>query len=312
MDNQPKTRNKLIGAASILVSGGILAWLLWRLDWERARVLLSEARTGWLLAALLLACCLPLLATVRWMGVLRALQSGGLPFSGALRAVMTANALNSFLPSKAGDLVKAAYLRRQAGFSAGLGTVLLERLVDLGVLAILGILGSLASGVGWGLAAGLLLAGAVLAAFLVLSLAPGLGGRFLPGKLAQGAGEVRGVFLGWLQDPSTVALTLGASLCHWALAGLIVCSLLSAVGGGVSWAYAYSVFPLALLAGLVPVTIGGLGTRDAAFVALLGIGLPREEATLVALGYTLCSYWLLSLIGLPFAVLAVRSLRRER
>ena len=76
--------------------------------------------------------------------------------------------------------------------------------------------------------------------------------------------------------------------------------LVSAFGGSLAWGRVYGLFPVALLAGLVPATVSGVGTRDAAFVALLGLeGLSIEEATFIGLGYTAFSYWLLSLISLP-------------
>ena len=62
----------------------------------------------------------------------------------------------------------------------------------------------------------------------------------------------------------------------------------------------YAIFPLCVLAGLVPVTLSGIGTRDAAFVQLMTMyGIAREGATMVALGYTVFAYWILSLISLP-------------
>ena len=63
--------------------------------------LLVDANWGWLLFAALLTCALPFTSVFRWLGVLRA-QDATLPFLVALRAVMMANVLNSFLPSKSG------------------------------------------------------------------------------------------------------------------------------------------------------------------------------------------------------------------
>jgi glycosyltransferase 2 family protein len=310
MPMEAKAKKTWLAAVSIAVSGGILTWLLWRLDWPRTIELICSLDRRWLLAALGIACGLPLLATARWMGVLHALDTPPLPYGEALRAVMTANALNSFLPSKAGDLAKAAFLRRRAGLPASLGTVALERLVDLGVLGALGLAGSLAAGVAWGLASSGFLLVNVLAVFLVICLIPKKANLPLPDRLTQAARDASRVFHLWLAHRGAIAQTLLASLLHWALAGLIVCALLSAVGGGVPWPYAFGIFPMAILAGLIPTTISGYGTRDAAFVALLSAFLPREEATLVALGYMLVSYWFLSLLGLPFAATALRHLNR--
>jgi len=306
------SKRRLLGLVSVMVSLGLVGWLVWRLDRHRTLELIRNAHGKWLLAAAGLTFCLPFLATARWLGVLRAQPNARLPYGTALRAVMVANALNSFLPSKAGDIAKAVYLRRRANFSMGLGTVILERLVDLAVLGALGVVGAMVSGVRWGLVADLTLLGAVIGAFGVVCLIPAGARLPLPAKLARAVSEGAGVFHAWLAEPSAVAMVLTASLIHWSLNGLIVCSLVSAVGAGVAWGYCFSVYPLALLAGLVPATIGGIGTRDAAFVALLSGSLPREEATLVSLGYTVFAYWLLSLISFPVAAGELLRLRSRQ
>ena len=85
----------------------------------------------------------------------------------------------------------------------------------------------------------------------------------------------------------------------WSLGGFTVYALAQAFGTGLGIGFAYAVFPLAILAGLVPVTVSGIGTRDAAFVALLSSQMSAEQATLVGLGYTLFAYWFLSLVSFP-------------
>jgi uncharacterized membrane protein YbhN (UPF0104 family) len=243
---------------------------------------------------------MPLLATVRWLGVLRAQETARqFPPFHALRAVMMANVLNSLLPSKAGDLVKAVYLRQHGGLTVGVGTVVLERLVDLGVLGVLGLVGALVSGVPWGLATGLILLGGVTLALVIMGGGVFPGKRRFPRKIVNLVDSTSEVFRKWGRDPVAVVLTVGGSLLHWNLAGGTVCALVAAFGGGVAWAHAYSIFPLALLAGLLPATMSGVGTRDAAFVQLLQSSLSLEQATLVGLGYTVFNYWLLALFCLP-------------
>jgi uncharacterized membrane protein YbhN (UPF0104 family) len=293
-------RKWILGFVSVGVSGGLVVWLVGRMDLAAARETLRNARTAWLGAAFCFTALMPILATVRWLGVLRAQdEARHFPPAHALRAVMMANVLNSLLPSKAGDLIKAVYLRRHGGLTVGVGTVVLERLVDLGVLGVLGLVGALVSGVPWGLATGLVLVGGVALALTVMGLGIFPGRRWFPKKIVSRVDSASEVFQKWARDPVAIALTVGGSFIHWNLAGWTVCSLVAAFGGGVGWAHAYSIFPLALLAGLVPATMSGVGTRDAAFVQLLQSSLPLEQATLVGLGYTLFNYWLLSLLCLP-------------
>jgi len=96
------------------------------------------------------------------------------------------------------------------------------------------------------------------------------------------------------------------------LGALIVASLIQAFGGGVSWGHAFAIYPVAVLAGLVPLTVSGIGTRDAAFVFLLSGLLAAEEATFVGLGYTLFAYWILSLVSLPVLFAELLSYLRGR
>lgn len=289
---------KLFGLFCVCVSAVLIATLLLRMDLDRAQFLLSQARWPWLLVALGATCCVPLGTVLRWMGVLRAQEDIQVGASLALRAVLMANVLNSFLPSKAGDAAKAFYLRRHAGLTRSIGTVVLERAVDLSVLGIMGILGYARGGATWGLAAGGMLLGATGTLFAATAFLP-VQRWPLPPSIRGKLEEFTAVFRVWLRRPGAIVQTVAGSLVVWLLAGFIVCSLVSAFRSDLSWSYVYGVFPLAVLAGLVPVTISGIGTRDSAFVMLLGAHMPVEEATLVSLGYTLFAYWILSLLSLP-------------
>ena len=286
-----------LGLLSVLVSAGLIVWLLTRIDLEHTAELLAQANWGWLLLAALLTCALPFTSVFRWLGVLRA-QDTHLPFPVALRAVMMANVLNSFLPSKSGDVAKAVYLREYGGLSKGAGTVILERLVDLGVLGALGLLGLLVNGTLWGLVAGVGLLGGVLGVFLVVTFLP-IEKLPLPSKVVQILTDLRTVFRRWLANRAAIAQTLGGSILTWSLGGFTVYALAQAFGTGLGVGFAYAIFPLAILAGLVPVTVSGIGTRDAAFVALLSSQMSSEQATLVGIGYTLFGYWFLSLVSFP-------------
>lgn len=305
------SKRRIMAALSVAVSLGLIVWLLGRMDMARARELVGASSIPWLALAAALVLTMPPLASLRWLGVLKSQQGMNLPFPAALRAVMLANVLNSFLPSKAGDAAKAVFLRKTAGLSRGVGSVAVERLTDFFVLGILGIIGSLRSGALWGLVAGGMMAGGV-ACFYAAVLTVPFARLPLPEKIKNIAASVREVFTGWIARPACVAQTALASLAHWSAAGLIVVALTRAVGGAAMPAsYAFGVFPLAVLAGLVPASVSGIGVRDAAFVQLLGVHLTLEQATLTGFGYTVFVYWMLALVSLPAVAWQVRAYLRE-
>jgi uncharacterized membrane protein YbhN (UPF0104 family) len=288
----------VLGVLSVVVSACLVAWLLSRLEWIKVRQLMDRAELKWLIPAFIATCSIPFFCVIRWLGVMRG-KGIRLPFAVALRAVLMANVVNSFVPSKAGDVVKAAYLKKHGGISLGIGTVILERLVDLAVLGSLSVVASLMSGVSWGLIGGVVILVGVIA---------GMGGAVclpvakipLPEKAKRVTTELTSVFREWIQHPHAIAQTLAGSVLVWSMAGITVCFLVKAFAVPVSWMRAFAVFPLCILAGLVPVTVSGIGTRDAAFAQFLMMyGARVEGATLVGLGYTLCAYWILSLISLP-------------
>ena len=292
--------SKKLGLAlgSVIVSAGLVVWLLTRLDAQQALQLLSEAHTGWLVVAALITAGMPFTSVMRWRGVLRATEGAQLPFFVSLRAVLMANVLNSFLPSKLGDAAKAGYLREKGGLTQGVGTVLLERLVDLGVLGALALLGSLQSGLIWGWLAGVALLGGVVTLFSIMLFIP-FARLPLPDKVTSLFSKLKSVFTSWRADARAVAQTLTGSLLTWSLGGLTVYCLVRAFGAEVGLGTVYSIFPPAILAGLAPLTVSGIGTRDAAFVTLLAPYTSTEQATLIGLSYTLYAYWLLSLLSLP-------------
>jgi len=92
------------------------------------------------------------------------------------------------------------------------------------------------------------------------------------------------------------------SIVTWLMNVFIVVALLKGFGSDTSVLATLATWPLALFVGLLPLTVGGMGTRDAAFVALLHTFGPVNEAAVFAatIGYSAVSLWLFTLIGLPF------------
>lgn len=307
-----KKNKRIIGLISVIVSGGLIAWLLSRLDFDSVSAVFRNAQLIYLGMALGITCIIPVAAVFRWRGVLRA-QDIKFPLWGALKAVLMANVLNSFLPSKGGDLVKAVYLRDHGGVAAGVGTVILERLTDLFILGLLGVIGSVVCKYSWGLLFGSLLSAGVLGIILGAVLFQKIS-MPLPKKIQNKLNDLSSVFMCWVRCPTAIIQTVTASSIVWSCAGLTVVFLCKAFNANIDSGYAFAIFPLCVLAGLLPVTLSGIGTRDAAFVQLLvGAGVSLETATMIGIGYTLFAYWILSLVSLPVVALElIDYYRKER
>jgi uncharacterized membrane protein YbhN (UPF0104 family) len=284
---------------SFVVSFSLLSYLLSRIDVDGILSILSKIDIIWLVGAGIVTCLLPLSCAIRWQGVLMAQSNIHFSFYKSIKVIMMSNVLNAFLPSKGGDMVKAVYLKKHTGLTAGLGNVALERMCDLLVLGVMGCTGlffyhDVSSLLKTGIMAYLLF---VIGVFGLLFQPFKM--VYLPKIIQEIHDDFSSVFWQWIKSPFAVFTTLGGSLLTWLLSGSVLFLLSNGVGGVVGYGYIYLIYPVAVIAGLMPVTISGIGARDSAFVFLLEGRLSVEEATLIGIGYTVFVYWFLALISFP-------------
>jgi hypothetical protein len=130
-----------------------------------------------------------------------------------------------------------------------------------------------------------------------------IGGRVLPGKmrvrletLAAAWQEMHGFF--W-RDRSRLLLVATTSIFIWFLHLLQIWMFILALRASAPFLASLALAPLAILAGLLPLTFAGIGTRDAALIYFFHPYL--DAPTAAALGI-LCTmrYVLPALGGLPF------------
>lgn len=296
---------------SLVVSAAILA-LLWRsVDPAAIWAAAQAVAPGWFWGAVALT--IPLTLATAWR--FAALSSGKVAAGEAMRLILAASTLNMVLPSKMGDLAKAWILRRDGTMSGGraLALVVLEKMLDLWSLVAVGALAlsltqpdlpggdaslALALMVLWGGAIGLLLpmlAGRRALAPLLL-VTQRFGG--LHGKIAALVADWDAL-VGWFwASPLRALAMLAGSLALWGGHMLQIWLFASAIGNvplGLTMALAV----IAILAGLLPFTFAGVGTRDAALVVLFGAYLGAGGAALLGLCATL-RYLIPALAGLPF------------
>ncbi len=248
------------------------------------------------------------------------------PWREAGRQVLAAGCLNLVLPAKMGDLAKGVFLHREGKCTLGDGlqVVVFEKLLDLAALSAWML-------VGWvfvrrtdvWLLAVLALGAAVVCGVWLLyftKAGPGIAAAFVPafarrGRLAKVARLVE-------EAPRVATLIRaqggrrrvlgGWSLSIWMLHLLQIWCFLEAAGAPVGLLRTLAEMPAAIFAGLLPLTIAGIGLRDWAIVAIFASPtLPSE--VLVAAGILISlRYVVPAAAGLLFAPAYYSMARRKK
>jgi uncharacterized membrane protein YbhN (UPF0104 family) len=288
----------IVGATLALV-----ALLVWRLG-GAARMLevARGARPEWIAVAFALSGACVVLGTVRWLIVVGAMGRS-LSFGRALVATLAAWPLSAVTPSRAGDFARAWAVRDRVPLAEGAGSVLAEKVVDALLLLAFVATGAAVAGL-WlwcGVAAGGLALGAIVVALVMRSRArlaalPGLRGR------AETIERLFVAFEALRRAPARLGALVALTVVVRVLTFAVTYALFISVGADVSFFDTATLWPAATLAGLAPVTLGGMGTRDAAFLYLLGErGHVTEAAILAAtMGYWVVATGSFAVIGLPF------------
>ncbi|MDQ5823905.1 MAG: flippase-like domain-containing protein [Chloroflexota bacterium] len=240
------------------------------------------------LVALSIALYVPFLVVkaARWR-LVSAAMNVTLSWGDAWRIYGIGLAAGTFTPGQAGDALKAWYVQRQGyTLARGLGSSVLDRLFDVAALAVLGLLGVLVYGgrfagqtpvlVVWALAC------VAAVAFLAWNRSRTWAVNLVARRLARfGGGEKAG---GWSLDAGTLAYAVLLTLASFAISIFRVWLLAASVGVFLGPLEVSGFVGLTTAAALVPVTVGGVGTRDAiAALAFTQLGLDPAQGIAVSL-----------------------------
>ncbi|MDH5675891.1 MAG: flippase-like domain-containing protein [Myxococcales bacterium] len=240
--------------------------------------------------------CLPFTVLIAGIKVQRIFALADVPLSlrRVCSAVLAAASLNMFVPGRGGDLLKAVFLmddRRLLPKTIGL--VLVERALDVGALG----MWALTAGAFFGYRQAALLGGATVAVTLLGMVALGASLR-LP-LLGRKAVLVREALGALRRAPLGLAVCGFLAAVTWATNLLTLWLCLGCVGAHATMVDVVAAGPIAILAGALPVSVSGIGTRDVVLVAMLvSRELDAERVAAGALLYTLTQSVGLPLVGL--------------
>jgi uncharacterized protein (TIRG00374 family) len=292
------------------ISAAILAVIYRRIDPWAILNILKHAAPGPLAWAALLLAATTLLSAARLRLLLPPDRRLGLGTS--LRLILAASVLNLILPARSGDLLQSLFMRRHGGISGTLAAALVvfEKTTDLLALLVWCAAGLalrfedapffrvMLAVVVAGLAAGIALLASPRLADILFALALRLGVASMADRLRALRGswhEMHALF--WRAWPVCI-MTMALSMLIWFLHLLQFWLMARALGAPLPMIVTLALVPLAILAGLLPLTLAGIGTRDAALIALLRSYM--SPATGAALGVLATLRYLLpALAGLP-------------
>jgi uncharacterized protein (TIRG00374 family) len=296
---------------SLFVSTVILLIIYSRIDFSGLIAVFRGCHLAWMVIALGMVVPITLFSSWRLQQIVPSQVNLGLWESN--RLILAASVLNMVLPSKMGDIAKAYFMRDRSGISGtlSLSIVVFEKACDFLSLLLwcsFGLLlypvkDSFFVSITLAIASGLVFGVMVLASrrfshFVFKSLqkiAPNKAERKIQ-SLQSSWEDMQAYF--W-SDRRQLGVIAATSIFIWLLHLLQIWFFILALNAWVNPLTNLALSPLAILAGLLPLTFAGVGTRDAALIFLYQPYF--SQTTGAALGLLCTSRYLLPAIGgLPF------------
>ena len=295
-----------------VVSGGLIFWLLNKIDMAKVWSVIQHLHGGTLALVLGLIWMTLFAVAKRWQLVVR-LGDIDVPLPNLTEAAFIGAFFNQFLPSSVGgDFFRILAVRRYgASLNEAVTGVFMDRLfgfISLGILCVLVVPAEgqilIDSDLKWPFLATMLLLLAVLGGGLLLLLVPKAWHSY-----------------GFIRPFSPLIEMIRRVLCHKALfLSILLSSLMSSIlliSGlqilmtafdiPLTWGQGVVILPVVLLLTSLPISFAGWGLREGAMIIALGVyGVPQETALALSL-----VYGVLHLVsGVPGLVLWVLEKRR--
>jgi glycosyltransferase 2 family protein len=288
------SRSAVRAVAGIAVSVVALWLVLSSVDVGRTGEVLGSAAPAWIAVMGGFLAIDVLLRAVRWQRLIGPIRHVG--FLPTLGYLLVGYLANNVLPARIGELVRCHYLGDREGLSrtTALGTVVVERIVDVAVVVAIAAFAIIVLSVR-GLVANAVLVGVAVVVLLGVALAIGVAAHRLPGaeRAARFAGRWPkiGEMAGRLRDglavagrPRTLFEALALSVLAWGATLLAFAAAGQSIGIELTIGQASLLASGVALAGAIPAGPASLGTFEAAAV-LIGrsLGVPADSALAIGL-----------------------------
>jgi len=308
-----KINVKLFSLIGIL----LFIFILTRIDLSSLFEIFLSINLFFLCCALIVNGIAIVVKSFKWKLIVSTLKKE-ISLSLSIRAFLIGFSFSVLTPAKLGDFVRAFYIRdEQCNLGKALSSVVTDRLIDIVTLFSFAFVGILVFSFVFHreiLSVSLLviLAVAIASAVYIVTnkqlltrLLRPFFNIFIPHHHKKTVSEYYHDFFSGLsvffQNKKIFFLVILVGIVSW-FPPIVYASLLAlSLGITVEPTFFVLVIPIISLLDLLPISISGIGTRDAALIFLFGLqGIPPESAVAFSLLYLFMSYWLVALVGALF------------
>lgn len=252
---------------------------------------------SWFYFYLAFATIIPIIIvnTAKWYLIVRA-AGFNISFWKIFKTIITSSSLG-VLPGRLGDFARSYPIRHTVPVSQAIGTILLEKIIDISVLLAF-------SGMGL-----FFLGYKTIAIFLwilatvaipSLRIAGHISHKILPqNDLTDKLHSALSVLNKVMGKKLLFLTAIASSVTNGVVSMLHVYLLFKAVGTIVPFFAVLAFQPLSMFAGLLPITLAGVGTRDSTMIYLFHNFATPEQSLAVGILYGIQAYWIIALLGLP-------------
>ncbi len=290
-----KFRRSLLFVVMAAITLAIIYLLLSLVDVEKIINEIASISIGYLLAILFLEGAILLLVARRYQAILGHMGSR-IRYKRCLAVNMATYPLIAVTPSISGNFIKVFYLRNESSPAIVAGSVVTERLFDMTALMGLVLLGLIFN---FNLTLLLIIIALIIMGAAFIFVTGWAGGKFkwlIFRKLDEAIRIITGLF----RDPRAMLSVTLYSLAIWSIALLQIYLFFMALNASVPFLSVIFKMPIAMLVGQIPVTIGGMGTRDGTMMQLFAGTVSFEQTLAVGFLFSIVRYWLPAALGIFF------------
>jgi len=266
-----------------LIGIGIFIYLVYGIGVQNIINVFKNVRYGYLSLVVILALVIAILQTYKWSMILKK-QGINLKLYFLFKVQLISALYGAITPGRVGSLIKVNYIKNKTGKNLGesSSSVVLERLIDLFVVSLFALFGAfLLINYFFNLFWELLILVFILFLAVIFIFFKRERTRFflkffhkhlVPKKYKEQASKLFHSFYDGLVHPKHLIKPFLISLLIWFL--LFSQAYLSALAlsiNNVPFYYFFGLFPLGSIVGLIPVTIAGMGTKEASLIGLFAI-----------------------------------------
>ena len=291
-----------------IVIASMLVFFLFRIvDIEEVKNVLLESNKALLVIGVVILWGGHPFVALRWQKVLHFFDKS-IKYKEVLKAYYANLPIAKIAPFYSGDFVRSYYFKDKVSIKKSLGGIFLESLIDVSVLFLFVFIGSLFLGeMFYATFSGLLLFG-VLVFILFFPKFQTLLQWLTKGRTT----ELMEAFILARKHPYEVGQVFFLSFFMWLFTLSFTYIMFASLGTPVPFILILFLQPVAVFIGLLPVSLGGIGTRESAMLFLYSSFAPASIIFSVGLAYSFFAIVLLPLLCLPLTYTAFKYQKKER